>query len=319
MKRFVVKRLIISLLLIWIVVTLNFFLFRILPGDPIRFLFNDPRITEEVRQKLYAGFGLDKPLPIQYGLYLVNTAKGELGKSFVHLEPVTEIVWEKLVNTLILVGPATLIAILVGSLLGVIMAYRRGTTTDTGILGMVLLFWSTPTFWVGLLVIVAFLGVLPTSGMFAPGASYLPFSQKIGSLFSHLVLPLLTLSLALTGQYAMIMRNTLIDILSEDYITTAKAKGFKDKYILRRHAVPNAMLPMTTIIAINIGLIVGGAVQTETVFSWPGIGRLMYDAILTRDYPVLQGSFLMVAVCMILANFVADILYVFFDPRVRYQ
>lgn len=307
------------MLLIWIVVTLNFFLFRILPGDPIRFLFNDPRITQEVRDKLYASFGLDKPLPVQYGLYLVNTAKGELGKSFVHMEPVAKIVWEKLVNTIILVGPATLIAILAGSLMGVIMAYRRGTGVDTGILGMVLLFWSTPTFWVGLLVIVAFLGVLPTSGMFAPGASYLPFSQKIGSLFSHIILPLITLSLALTGQYAMIMRNTLIDILSEDYITTAKAKGFRDKYILRRHAVPNAMLPMTTIIAINIGLIVGGAVQTETVFSWPGIGRLMYDAILTRDYPVLQGSFLVVAVCMIMANFMADILYVFFDPRVRYQ
>jgi len=318
MQRFILKRLVISLFLIWVVVTLNFFLFRILPGDPVRFLFNDPRMTEEIRQRLYASFGLDKPLPVQYGLYLLNAARGELGKSFVHLEPVAKIVGEKLVNTIILVGPATLIAIILGSLLGVVMAYRRGTTTDTGILGMVLLFWATPTFWVGLLIIVAFLGVLPTSGMFAPGASYLPFSQKIGSLLSHLILPLITLSFALTGQYAMIMRNTLIDILSEDFITTAKSRGFRDHYILRRHAVPNAMLPMTTIIAINIGLIMGGAVQTETVFSWPGIGRLMYDSILTRDYPVLQGSFLVMAVCMIMANFIADILYGFFDPRVRY-
>jgi len=308
----------ISLFLIWVVVTLNFFLFRILPGDPVRFLFNDPRMTEEIRQRLYASFGLDKPLPVQYGLYLLNSARGELGKSFVHLEPVAKIVGEKLVNTIILVGPATFLAIILGSLLGVVMAYRRGTTTDTGILGMVLLFWATPTFWVGLLIIVAFLGVLPTSGMFAPGASYLPFSQKIGSLLTHLILPLITLSFALTGQYAMIMRNTLIDILSEDFSTTAKSRGFRDHYILRRHAVPNAMLPMTTIIAINIGLIMGGAVQTETVFSWPGIGRLMYDSILTRDYPVLQGSFLVMAVCMIMANFVADILYGFFDPRVRY-
>ena len=318
MQRFILKRLVISLFLIWVVVTLNFFLFRILPGDPVRFLFNDPRMTEEIRQRLYASFGLDKPLPVQYGLYLLNAARGELGKSFVHLEPVAKIVGEKLVNTIILVGPATLIAIILGSLLGVVMAYRRGTTTDTGILGMVLLFWATPTFWVGLLIIVAFLGVLPTSGMFAPGASYLPFSQKIGSLLSHLILPLITLSFALTGQYAMIMRNTLIDILSEDFITTAKSRGFRDHYILRRHAVPNAMLPMTTIIAINIGLIMGGAVQTETVFSWPGIGRLMYDSILTRDYPVLQGSFLIMATCMITANFIADILYGFFDPRVRY-
>jgi len=318
MQRFILKRLVISLFLIWVVVTLNFFLFRILPGDPVRFLFNDPRMTEEIRQRLYASFGLDKPLPVQYGLYLLNAARGELGKSFVHLEPVAKIVGEKLVNTIILVGPATLIAIILGSLLGVVMAYRRGTTTDTGILGMVLLFWATPTFWVGLLIIVAFLGVLPTSGMFAPGASYLPFSQKIGSLLSHLILPLITLSFALTGQYAMIMRNTLIDILSEDFITTAKSRGFRDHYILRRHAVPNAMLPMTTIIAINIGLIMGGAVQTETVFSWPGIGRLMYDSILTRDYPVLQGSFLIMAICMIMANFIADILYGFFDPRVRY-
>lgn len=318
MNRFIFKRLVISLFLIWVVVTLNFFLFRILPGDPVRFLFNDPRMTEEIRQRLYASFGLDKPLPVQYGLYLLNSARGELGKSFVHLEPVAKIVGEKLVNTIILVGPATFFAIVLGSLLGVVMAYRRGTTTDAGILGMVLLFWATPTFWIGLLIIVAFLGVLPTSGMFAPGASYLPFSQKFGSLLTHLILPLITLSLALTGQYAMIMRNTLIDILSEDFITTAKSRGFRDSYILRRHAVPNAMLPMTTIIAINIGLIMGGAVQTETVFSWPGIGRLMYDSILTRDYPVLQGSFLVMAVCMIMANFIADILYGFFDPRVRY-
>ncbi len=312
------KRLLQCLLLLYIVVSVNFLLFRVLPGDPVRLLFNDPRMTEEAREILYATFGLDKPFLTQYWLYIGNTLRGHLGTSFVYSMPVGSIVGDRLLNTVVLVGPATILAILLGGLLGVICAWKRATTTDSTILGIVLILWSTPTFWLGLLLIIAFFGILPIAGMAAAGASTLPFFLRLKSNLAHLVLPLSTLTLALTGQYAMIMRSILIDVLTEDYITTARSRGFGEGYILQKHAVPNAMLPMTTIIAINIGLIVGGAIQTETVFSWPGIGRLMYDSIIMRDYPVLQGSFLIVGVCVILANFTADILYTYLDPRVRY-
>ncbi len=318
MKKYLIKRFIQCLILIWVVLTLNFFLFRILPGDPVRFLFNDPRMTQETRQKLYSSFGLDKPMFAQYRIYLANTLRGDLGKSFVFLEPVSAIVAEKLGNTLILVGPATFIAIILGSFLGVVSAWKRGSLLDSSILGTVLIFWSTPTFWVGLLFIVLFMGILPISGMFSPSLFDPTWWEQVKNLGFHIILPLITLSLALTGQFAMIMRSTLIDILTEDYIVTARSRGFRESFVLRKHAVPNAMLPMTTIIAINIGFIVAGAVQTETVFSWPGLGRLMYDSIIMRDYPVLQGAFLVVAVCVILANFTADLFYCYFDPRVRY-
>jgi len=288
-----------------------------LPGDPIRLLFFDPRITAETQKKLASNFGLDKPLYIQYFIYLINLVKGDWGTSFLYREPVLEIITKRLFNTVLLLFPAMLLAVIIGSLLGVIAAWKRGTKIDVLILSLVLLFWSTPAFWLGMVLIIALMGILPISGMTTAGIEYSSIFDQARDIVSHMALPLISESVVLIGEYALIMRGTLSDVLTEDYITTARSKGFGDFYILRKHAVPNAMLPMITLIAMNFGLIVGGAIQVETVFSWPGVGRLMYDSIMVRDYPILQGTFLVVAVSVILANFMADIFYAYFDPRVK--
>jgi len=317
MREYLIKRVLVSTVLIWIIITINFILFRMLPGDPIRLLFFDPRITAETQKKLASNFGLDKPLYIQYFIYLINLVKGDWGTSFLYREPVLEIITKRLFNTVLLLFPAMLLAVIIGSLLGVIAAWKRGTKIDVLILSLVLLFWSTPAFWLGMVLIIALMGILPISGMTTAGIEYSSIFDQARDIVSHMALPLISESVVLIGEYALIMRGTLSDVLTEDYITTARSKGFGDFYILRKHAVPNAMLPMITLIAMNFGLIVGGAIQVETVFSWPGVGRLMYDSIMVRDYPILQGTFLVVAVSVILANFMADIFYAYFDPRVK--
>ncbi|MCD6472244.1 ABC transporter permease [Candidatus Aerophobetes bacterium] len=317
MREYLIKRIIIIILLIWTIVTVNFVLFRMIPGDPVRLLFFDPRITAEAQKKLASNFGLDKPLYGQYFIYLSNLVKGDWGKSFLYREPVLGIVTKRLFNTLILLVPAVLLAVIIGNLLGVIAAWKRGTKIDTSILSFVLICWSLPAFWLGIVLIIVFINIFPISGMTSVGSEYLSIFQQIKDVLYHMILPLVTESIVLVGEYTLIMRGTLSEVLTEDYITTAKSKGFGDFYILRNHAVPNAMLPMITLIAINFGLIVGGAIQVETVFSWPGVGRLMYDSIMTRDYPVLQGTFLVVAIAVVLVNFMADILYPYFDPRVK--
>ena len=189
-----------------------------------------------------------------------------------------------------------------------------------GTLSCSLITYSMPTFWLGMIMVVIFavnLRWLPISGMTTAGMVYSSSMEMIADMAAHLILPVITMSILLIGEYALTMRNTLIDVLSEDYITTARAKGFREKYVLRKHAMPNAMLPMVTIIAINLGLVIGGAVQIETIFSWPGIGNLMYEALSARDYPVLQGIFLLVTVCVVLANLITDLIYDRIDPRVR--
>ncbi len=204
--------------------------------------------------------------------------------------------------------------------MGILAAWKRGTKLDVTTLTISLFTYSMPVFWFGMIMVAVFavgLGWFPTGGMNAPGMMMAGGIEKLLDIGWHAVLPVLTMSILLVGEYALTMRNTMTDVLSEDYITTARAKGFREKYILRNHAMPNAMLPMVTIIAINLGFVVGGAVQIETVFSWPGLGNLMYDALAARDYPVLQGLFLLVTVCVVVANYIADISYSYIDPRVK--
>ena len=219
-----------------------------------------------------------------------------------------------------MLGLAEIVAIIVGIFLGIMAAWKRGSKLDVGTLSFSLITYSMPTFWLGMIMVVIFavnLRWLPISGMTTAGMVYSSSMEMIADMAAHLILPVITMSILLIGEYALTMRNTLIDVLSEDYITTARAKGFREKYVLRKHAMPNAMLPMVTIIAINLGLVIGGAVQIETIFSWPGIGNLMYEALSARDYPVLQGIFLLVTVCVVLANLITDLIYDRIDPRVR--
>ncbi len=319
-KALIGKKLFYACITILIVLVFNYILFRVIPGDPLAMMMRNPKATPEMIEGIRALYGLDQPWYAQFYIYFKNMLSGDLGMSFLFKADVTGVIGGRILPTLLLVGLAEIIAIFFGILIGIIAAWKRGSKIDVATLGFTLVTYSMPTFWLGMVLVVVFsvgLHLFPTSGMITPGKSFAGTMAMLSDLGRHLVLPMLTLSLGLVGEYALTMRNTLIDVLSEDYIITAKAKGFSNSYILRRHAVPNAMLPMITIIAINIGFIVAGTIQVETIFSWPGLGSLMYEALKARDYPLLQGVFLLVTVCVVIANVLADITYSYIDPRVR--
>ena len=328
-----------AILTIVFVVVLNFFLFRVLPGDPARAGIRDPRMTLQAQQAIRERFGLDKPVvncfeslnPIKLGhclvnplqtqffIYARNLSRGELGISYHSSRPVIDVLLERLWNTLLLVGVGQILAILIGVSLGVIAAWKVRRPVDYGALIGSLVAWSLPTFWLG--IILLFLGSrrlgLPIGGMTTPGATFATPWDQLVDLLRHMILPTLTFTIVFVGEYMLIMRSTMVDVLSEDYILTAKAKGLSTFQVLKDHALRNSMLPMVTIIALNLGFTVAGAIQIETVFSWPGLGLTIYEAVGRRDYPVLQGAFLIIAVSVIFANLVADLLYSYLDPRVR--
>lgn len=337
--RYIFKRILWSLFTIAFVLILNFFIFRILPGDPARAGIRDPRLTVEAQEAIRVRFGLDKPVincfqtlnPIRLGdcavnpfdtqlfIYVTNLLKGEMGYSYHSNRPVNEFLAERLYNTLLLIGPGQIIAIILGMGLGIIAAWKARTALDYSALLASLLAWSLPTFWLG--IIALFWGSrqfgLPVGGKVTPGLSTDPFGPYLTDLLRHMILPTFTYTVVFLGEYMLIMRSTLLDVLSQDYILTAKAKGLNTLQILRDHALQNAMLPMVTIIALNLGFTVAGAIQIEAVFSWPGLGGAIFEAVGKRDYPVLQGAFLMIAISVILANLIADLTYSLLDPRVE--
>lgn len=302
------------------VASFNFILFRVLPGDPIRLIARAGHLSPDAIDRLRQTFGLDRPLGIQFLFYLRNIFTGELGISYTYRRPVAVILQERIINTLILLFAATIIVVVIGVVAGVIAAARRGTRIDSSLVITSLIFWSLPTFWTGLVLIIilsVYLNAFPISGMTSPGLSSAITLANLGDIGRHLILPTLTLAIVDMGQFTLITRSSLIDVLTEDYILTAKAKGLPGRTVLWGHGVPNALLPVITTTALYVSLVVGGAIQVETVFSWPGMGRLMYDAVLRRDYPILEASFLISAATVILANFLSDIAYLLIDPRVK--
>ena len=319
-RRVFFRKLFQALLTIFIILVINYFLFRVMPGDPAAMLVRNPRMSPEAVQKVSEMFGLGKPWYEQFGIYLANLAQGNLGTSFIYKAPVTGIIMERLLATLLLTVVAEVLAILGGVLLGIVAAWKRGKKVDVAALGFALVTYAMPTFWLGILMVVFFAVTLrwfPTSGMMTPSLSLAGFWQQVPDVLWHMVLPSVTLALVLMGEYALIMRNSLVDVLTEDYITTARAKGAPERRVLRSHALPNAMIPMVTLIAMNLSFTITGALQVETVFSWPGLGRLMYDALAGRDYPLLQGIFLITAIVVVGANFLTDLTYRLLDPRVK--
>jgi len=307
-------------LTILIVVALNFFLFRIMPGDPIRVLIRNPKISADALERVREQFGLNEGRLVQFWIYLRDLFSGELGSSFNYRQPVIDVIMERVPATIMLVGTATVLSIIFGVLLGVILAWKRGTRLDIVGLSISLILYSMPTFWVAIIMVMIFAvywQIFPLGGMGMPGVFYTSLWAELASKVGYLFLPTVTFALILVGEYVLIMRSSLLEVMREDYMLTARAKGVSNRDLLRKHALPNAMLPVVTLIAINLGFIVGGAIQIETVFSWPGLGRLMYTALTNRDYPVLQGLFLFVTIAVIVANFCADILYRYLDPRVK--
>jgi peptide/nickel transport system permease protein len=318
MNRYLVRKLGWTGLTVVFVVVLNFFLFRILPGDPARSV-RDPRLTQEAVEAMRVRFGLDKPLLVQFGLYVVNLARGELGISFHTQRPVAQLLADNLWNTLLLIGAGTVLSIWLGILLGIIAAWKSRTVIDYGILISSLVAWAAPTFWFG--IILLFWGSsnlgLPIGGKLTPGLAYGSLWERWLDIGRHMLLPTLTYTIIYAGQYTLFMRSAVLEIFSEDYILTAKAKGLNSFQILRDHALRNAMLPTVTVVALNLGFTVAGAIEIETVFSWPGLGNAIVEAVERQDYPVLQGAFLLLAISVIGANLCADLLYSYLDPRVR--
>jgi peptide/nickel transport system permease protein len=325
-SEYIIKRLLWALVTIVFVAVLNFFLFRVLPGDPTRTV-RDPRLTAEARAALERRFGLDKPLLIgnadapfdsQFFRYLGGLAQGDLGISFSTNRPVADLLRERLLNTVLLVGVGEALAIMIGIAMGVLAAWRRGTPLDAATLLLGLFTWALPTFFLAIILLIVGSSMfgLPVGGIRTPGFSGSPLAQA-ADVARHMVLPTLTLTIILLGQYMLIMRSALLDVLSEDYVLTARAKGLSHRQILRDHAMRNAMLPMITLIALTLGFTVGGSVLVERVFSWPGLGLTIFDAVSRRDYPLLQGAFLLFTVSVVLANAAADMLYAVLDPRVQ--
>jgi len=310
-----------SLVTILVVVFINFILFRVLPGDPVRAVIGrNVRITAETQQALREQFGLDKPVfPDQFFDTLSQWARGNLGVSWSLRRPVSEVLISKLGNTVLLIGLGQILAIFLGVTLGLLAGWKRKTAIDVGAVTFSLVAWAIPTFWLGIILLAlgsSFFG-LPTAGIISPANTGKPLITILPDLARHLFLPTLTLTILYLGEYMLIMRSSILEVLSEDYILTAKAKGMSDWQVLWKHAFRNAMLPIVTLIALNLGFTVSGAIYVETVFSYDGLGKLFQTALIKQDYPLLQGAFLLLAVSVIIANMVADVLYAVLDPRVR--
>ncbi len=321
--RYILRRLATAALTILFIICLNFVLFRMMPGSPERVLLGRiPGISLQVLETTRARWGLDKPLfPDQFVAYVSSTLRGDLGFSYVARgRTVTDVLGSRIGPTLLLFGLGELIAIILGLALGAYSGWRRGGIVDYLGNGLSLILYSTPDFLLGMGLLLLFatgLGWFPSVGMVEVGRTYAGPLDRLADIAWHLALPLATVSLGLVGQYAILMRSSVVETLSEDYITTARAKGIGDGRVLRGHAIPNALLPTVTLIAINIGYVVAGAITVEVVFNWPGLGTLTVDALSARDYPVLQGVFLLLSVTVVLANLIADVVYGFLDPRVR--
>jgi len=319
---YVGRRLVAAVATIAAIIVVNFVLFRLMPGSPERVILRGtPNVTAERLEAARERWGLNDPLPEQFGKYIVATVTGDLGYSFVARgQTVTAVLGQRIWPTILLFGLGEALAIVFGLALGAYSGWRRGGFVDFVGNGVSLLLYATPYFLLGMALLLVFgagLRWFPTFGMQTAGATYANVFEQVLDIGAHLALPLATVALGLIGQYAIVMRSSIVETLSEDYITTARAMGLRDGRVLRAHALPNALLPTVSLIAINLGYVVAGAITVEVVFNWPGLGTLTVQALTARDYPVLQGVFLLLSVTVVLANLVADLVYGVLDPRVR--
>ena len=321
-KKYVGKRTLQGIITIILAVTLNFILFRIMPGDPSRAVSGDPRVDTATRLALIAKFGLDRPLLEQFVLYVANLLKGELGISFVQIgRPVISIILgRKMINTIILMGSSMFISFTLGIILGVFAAWRRGTKLDISFIVISLATYSMPVFWFGMLLLLFFsyyINIFPIAGTITPGVVHPNFLAYAKDYLHHLMAPMITLGVSFFGGYFLFMRDTILDVFTEDYMLTARAKGLSTRKVLFKHAMRNALLPMVSLMGVHITFLISGATMTETVFSWDGLGRLIYDSVRNNDYPVLQGIFLFMAVLVVVASIIADIVNAYLDPRIK--
>jgi peptide/nickel transport system permease protein len=325
MRKYLAGKILQAFLTLVFVLVFNFFLFRVMPGDPAAVLlrgtaaFNEQNL-EEVRHDL----GLDLPLPQQFITYMKDTGLFRFGDSFfMQGQSVSEAIAQRMWPTILLVGTSTIASIALGFLIGIYTGWRRNTWFDYEWLGFTLVLYAMPEFYLGILILMAFgagvgpfPSIFPVGGYSTPGADLTGFAHVVDVL-NHLVMPWFTLTFAYLGEYSLIMRSSLIDAMGDEFVMTARAKGVREKQVLWRHVVPNALLPTWTLTMLSLGFIFGGAITIEYVFSYPGVGWLEVQAINAKDFPLLQALFLLFSVAVILANLIADITYMYLDPRVR--
>ena len=315
---FLLRRGVKAVIVILAIVVCNFFLIHAAPGDPASVIAGQSGAADEkFIQQLRAQFGLDEPLLVQLWIYVKGVLTLDLGFSHRQQQPVTLLILERMPATLLLTGTAFAFAVIAGVTLGTLAAQRVGRWADSAITVLALAFYATPLFWVGLILVLVFsvwLEWLPSFGMMTVGANItgLAFILDVGR---HLLLPALTLGLFFMAVYARLTRATMLEVADQDFVKTARAKGVPEGQVTRRHILRNALLPVITFAGIQAGQLVGGAILVETVFAWPGIGRLAFEALLARDYPVLMGVFFATSVMVVGFNLITDLLYAVIDPR----
>jgi len=316
---YILRRFLQAIPLILGIVVANFCLIHLAPGDPIVTLVGEFQISPEYIAAVKKQYGLDKPVLTQLFLYLLNVLKGDFGYSFSFKQPVISVILDRVPATLLLMGVTLFFSSLFGVILGVISSKKQYSGTDNLITLLALLGYSVPVFWLGQILLIAFslkVSLFPAQGMQSLRESYTGLAYGI-DVFHHLILPSFALGLSYLAINARFTRASMIEVMAQDYIRTARAKGVSDKVVTYKHALRNALLPLVTLTGLNFGFLLAGAVLTETVFAWPGLGRLMYDSIYTRDYPVLMGMFIFISVMVIVVNLITDIFYSILDPRIR--
>lgn len=317
MYQFIFRRFLQAIPVLLGVSIIAFLIVRLAPGDPVMLMLPGEATQAEIEAARHA-LGLDRPLVIQFIAWLQQVLSGNLGESLFTSRPVLVEILERFPNTILLTAAAILLAILFGMPLGILAATRRGSTLDSGSMVLSVVGWSMPNFWLGLMLIILFgvkLKWLPTSGMYDIMAT----DRPIGDLLRHLVLPAFTLATSHMAYVARFTRSSLLEVLNQDYIRTARAKGLHERIVVLRHGLRNSLIPIISVLGVTVGHLLGGAVIVEAVFSWPGLGSLMVQGILARDFSLVQGSMLFAAATFILVNLAADILYAVVDPRIRYQ
>jgi peptide/nickel transport system permease protein len=318
-SRFIAAKIAGSLVTLLFVVCFNFFLFRVVEGDPVANLYRGRNLSEHQRETLTKQFGLEGSKGDQFVAYVKQTFSLNLGRSYQGNAPVWDEIKRKAGPTIALVGISAILSAVFGVLLGIAAAWRRRTRTDYTVTAFSVGTYSMPDFWLGMLLLTLFavtLGWFPVGGIEDPASTATGLGH-VADQAKHMFLPLLTLTIGYLGEYAIIMRSSLLDTMREDYLVLARAKGLRDVLVRNRHAVPNAILPVVALLAINFGFVLSGAIAVETIFSWPGLGLATYEALKGPDLPMLQGLFLVFSASVIFFNLIADLLYGYLDPRVR--
>jgi peptide/nickel transport system permease protein len=325
---YLVRRLLGAIPLVLGIATIVFFVLNLAPGDPVA-LYTAPNVSPEVMEQMRRNMGLDAPVHIRYFRWVGSMVQGDFGISFARNQPVRDVIAEILPNTLILSATALLLAFLFGMVIGVVQAVRHNSLLDNGLSLITLFFYSMPSFWLALMLILIFsLGArnlwdwpfwLPPSGMTSTDYPFLTAGGQLRDRLAHLVLPSVSLALVLAAGVSRYTRGSMLEVIRQDYIRTARAKGLPESTVIFKHALRNALIPVITLLGLYLPVLFSGTIFIETVFAWPGMGKLVVDAIAQRDYPVVMAGAFIFAVMVVIGNLVADLLYALVDPRIRYD